>query len=148
MLVINMGVHPKQSLENGLHNGLEVGRELDTNLARKKGLVVQLVLHPCHQIIDVFRSRALDRLFHRLPICPMVLVLGPGRHDWATIFGAELGNGSIEHINLIEKVDRVYGNPLINIFTFWQLHGQSQVPCICYAFLINSQRILFFEKKP
>ena len=75
MLVINMGVYPKQSLENSLHNGLEIWRELDANFTRKEIFVVQLILHPSHQIIDVFRSGALDGLFYRLPVSPVVFIL-------------------------------------------------------------------------
>lgn len=45
-----------------------------TYFRRKQGLVIQLVLNPRHQIVNVLGSRALDRLLNVGPICPMILV--------------------------------------------------------------------------
>ena len=37
-------------------------------------LIVDHVRGPRHQVVDVFRRGALDRLLYLLPVCPMILV--------------------------------------------------------------------------
>lgn len=77
-----------------------------TYFGRKESLVVELVLDPRHQVVDVLGGGALDRLLDRVAVGPVVLVLGPGRHDRAAVFGAELGYRAVQHVDLIEKINR------------------------------------------
>lgn len=77
VLVIDVRVHPEQSLQDGLCVAQEVLWEGHTDLGREQRLIVQLVLHPCHQIVNVLRGTALDRLLHCLAVRPVVLVLRP-----------------------------------------------------------------------
>lgn len=60
--VVDVGVHAKQSLENYLDHAEEGLRKRNTytlstlvvtHLAGKQGFVVELVLHPGHQVVDV-----------------------------------------------------------------------------------------------
>lgn len=74
VLVIDVGVNAKQSLEYCLGDGLKVLREGHTDLRRKERLVIELILHPRHQVVDVLWRATFDRLFNSLTIGPMVLV--------------------------------------------------------------------------
>ena len=61
--VVDVRVHSEQPLENHLYDRLELPREGDawrsgsekrlTDRAREEVLVVQLALHPGHQVLDV-----------------------------------------------------------------------------------------------
>ena len=88
-----------------------------TYLYWEESLIVELVLHPRHQVVDVLWRRALDRLLYRLAICPMVLVLGAGRHYGAPLLGAEFCDGAVKHIDLVEEVYRVDRHPLVQVFS-------------------------------
>ena len=100
---------------------------LFTNLAWKECLIINLVLDPGHQVVNILGCRALDRLLHLLAICPVVLVLLPGRHDGAGLLGAEVSDGAVQHVDLVEEVHSVDGDPLIDILTIWQHDSLPQV---------------------
>lgn len=109
---------------------------------RKQSLVVQLVLNPRHQIINVLWSRALNRLLNVGPVRPMILVskhkemrgvrknrdeychtvkthsLGSGRHDWAAALRAEVCDGAIQHVYLVEEIHRCGNNHTQKNLTF------------------------------
>ena len=68
--------------------------------------VMQLVLYPRHEVINIFRGRALDRFLDGLSICPMVLIFGAGWHDRTGGLRAELCHCTIQHVDLVEKVNR------------------------------------------
>ena len=57
--MVDVGVDPEQSLENHFDHVEEVFGEGDADFAWEKFLVIQLVLNPCHQKIDVFLCRNL-----------------------------------------------------------------------------------------
>ena len=118
MLMINVGVHSKQSFQNSFDTALKMWWKLDTDLARKQCLIIQLILHPCHQVVNVFGSGTLDGLLNCLTIGPMVLILGSSRHDGTPLFRAEFSYRPVQHVNLVEKIHRVDGYPFIYIFTF------------------------------
>lgn len=40
-----------------------------------------------------------------MTVCPVILVLGPRRHDGTALLCAELGDGAVQHVDLIEEVD-------------------------------------------
>ena len=73
MLMIHMSVHSEQSLEDGLGVGEEVVGEGDTDLAGEEVLIVQLVLHPGHQEVNVLGCGALDWFLHLVTISPVIL---------------------------------------------------------------------------
>jgi hypothetical protein len=94
--VVHMRVHAEQPLEDVLHARYKVFRELRacthtrgvcvcvrratfspserTYLRREHSLVVELRLHPRHQILDVIRCRTLDGFLDVRAVSPMVLV--------------------------------------------------------------------------
>ena len=110
-----MGKGEGSSLINWTDEFYEIGRL--TYLYGEEGLVVELVLHPRHQVVDVLWRRALDWLFHRLAVRPMVFILGAGRHDGAPLLRAELCDGAVQHVYLVEEVDRVDRYPLVQVFS-------------------------------
>ena len=73
MLMIHVSVHSEQSLEDGLGVGEEVVGEGDTDLAGEEVLIVQLVLHPGHQEVNVLGCRTLDWFLHLVTISPVIL---------------------------------------------------------------------------
>ena len=93
-----------------------------TNFGGEDSFIVQLVLDPCHKVVNVLGGRALDWLLHRCTISPMILIPG-GRlctqetereretllwsctHDGTGLCGTVLCDGSIQHVYLIEEVN-------------------------------------------
>jgi len=49
--------------------------------------------------------RALQWLLHLDAVGPLICELGAGRHDTAVLVCAEFGDGSVQHIRLVEEVD-------------------------------------------
>ena len=73
MLVIHVSVDPEKPLEDGLGVCEEIIWEGDSNLAGEEGLVIQLILDPGHEEVDVFWCGALNWLLHLITICPVIL---------------------------------------------------------------------------
>lgn len=48
-----------------------------TNLGREESLVIQLILHPGHEVVDVLWGRTLNRFLNIRAISPVILI--PGR---------------------------------------------------------------------
>ena len=74
----------------------------------------------------VLWGTALDRLLDTHAVRPVVLVLWPCRHDRARLRRAKLGEGSVEHVQLVEEINSVDCNPLVQILcaTTRQVRGQ------------------------
>ena len=47
----------------------------------------------------------------------MYLVFGPGGHDGTWLLRTELGDGAVQHVDLVEEVHRVDRHPLVQIFS-------------------------------
>ena len=43
------------------------------------------------------------------------LIFGSGRHHGTGLLGAELGDGAVQHVDLVEEVHCVNGDPFIQI---------------------------------
>jgi len=127
MGMVDMSIDTKQSLEDGFDNLLEILWKWYAYFGWEDCFIIQLVLHPRHEIINIFWCRHLNGFLNSCAISPMILVLGASRHDGALLWCAELGYGPIEHVDLVEKVHRVHSKPLIQIFTFWQGNCQTQI---------------------
>ena len=54
MSVVNVSVYSEQPFENHLHNIYEILWECNSDLTREQMLIVQLILDPSHQEINVF----------------------------------------------------------------------------------------------
>ena len=127
MLVIDVCVDPEEPFEDGFGDLEEILGEGDADLGGEERLLVELVLDPGHEVVDVLGGRALDGFLDGVAVGPVVLVLGPRRHDWTPLLRAELCDGAVEHIDLVEEVHRVDGHPLVQVLPLWQHHCQSQV---------------------
>ena len=73
MLVVHVGVDPEKPLEDGLGVCEEIIWEGDPDLAGEEGLVIQLILDPGHEEVNVLGSGALNWLLHLVTISPVVL---------------------------------------------------------------------------
>ena len=60
----------------------------------------------------------------------MVFILGAGRHDGAPLLGAEFGYGAVEHVDLVEEVDRVDRHPLVQVFSLGKNYRKPQVSLV------------------
>lgn len=104
VLVVDVRIHAEQTLQYGLGGGVKVLWKRHADLGGKQGLVVQLVLHPSHQIVNILGRAALDGLLYGQTVGPVVLVFRTSRHDATGLLGAELGDGAVQHVDLVEKV--------------------------------------------
>lgn len=127
VLMINVGIHAKQSFQNRFRNLNKVLRKGNANFRREQRFVIQLILHPSHQVINVLGSTALDGFLHRLSVGPVILVFRSGRHDTARVFGAKFRNRSVQHVDLVEKVHSVYSDPFVEILSVRKLYGVTKV---------------------
>lgn len=78
-----------------------------TYLARKEGLVIELVLHPAHQQLYVLRRRHLQRSLHVLPVRPQILKFLTGAHDGTCLFGAVFSERAVHDGYFVVKLDGV-----------------------------------------
>ena len=127
MRVVDVRINSEQALENDLDDCLKVSGEWNAKGARENLLVVELVLNPRHEEVDVLAGGDLEWRLHVVAISPEVLVLGPRGHRRARLSGAKLRQDAIENVNLIIELDGVHGEPLVEIFTSWQLDGKLHV---------------------
>ena len=56
MGMVNMRIHSEKSFEYHLNDIQKVLRERHSQLTRKQVLIIQLVLHPGHQEVNIFAS--------------------------------------------------------------------------------------------
>lgn len=135
MLVVDVGVYPEQTLQDGLCHCYKVSFKRDTYLRGEQCLIIKLVLYPGHEIVYIFRCRTFDWLLYVSSVSPVILILGASRHDWAALLCAEICDGPIKHVNLVEEIHSVDCDPLVQIFTLWQhdCHAQVSTPqcCLC-----------------
>lgn len=127
MLMVDVSVNSEQALQDSLGHRHEVLRERHSYLGREKSLIVQLVLHPGHQIVNVFGSRALDGLLNVCAVSPVVFIPWSSRHHRTASLSAELSYGAIQHIDLVEEIHSVDCDPLVEIFPLWKHHSLPQV---------------------
>jgi len=104
VLVVDVRIHAEQSLQYGLSGGVKVLWKRHADLGRKQGFVVQLVLHPGHQIVNVLGGAAFDGLLHGQTVGPVVFVFRSSRHNATGILGAKLGDGAVQHVDLVKEV--------------------------------------------
>ena len=128
MLVINVGVDSEESLQDQLSNGDKVPREGNSDLAGEESLVINLVLYPGHQVVNILWGRALDWLLDVFPVRPVIFILRPCGHHRAALLGAVVGQGSDQHRDLVEELGGVDGHPLVHVLPVRQHDGLSEVP--------------------
>lgn len=142
MLVVDVSVHPEQTLQDGFGHRHEVLREGDSNLGGEKCLIIQLILHPGHQVVDVLGRRAFNGLLNIGAVSPVILIPWSSRHHRAAGFSAKLSDGAIQHVDLIEEVHGVDSDPLIEILSLWQHDSLPQIPTAQRRFSMFQQLVL------
>ena len=73
--VVDVGINTEKPLEDNLDDVHEVFGERDTKGTREDLFVIQLILHPSHQEIDILLSTDLERCLHVVSIGPEILIL-------------------------------------------------------------------------
>lgn len=142
MLVVNVSINPEQALQDGFGHRHEVLGKGNSNLGGKKCLIIQLILHPGHQVVDVLGCRAFDGLLNIGAISPVILVSWSCRHHGAAGLSTELGDGAVQHVNLVEEIHRVDSNPLIEILSLRQHDSLPQIPTAQSCLGVFQQLIL------
>ncbi len=142
--VVNVRVDAKQLLENLLHDRLKVLGKRHIGARGEDLLIVQQRLDPVHQRLHVLGRAAPeckqtwkrakqsnqpegDGRLHLDAVGPVILKLGAGAHDGAGLLGAPVRDGAVQQVDLIVKVHRVHGQPLILLLRVGQLHCRLQV---------------------
>jgi hypothetical protein len=77
VVAVDVGVDTVETLEHVANERRECLREWNTNTTREHLLVVDVRLHPCHQVFDVFGSRHLGRSLVVFTVLPEVLKSTP-----------------------------------------------------------------------
>ena len=125
--VVYVGIHAEQSLKNNLNYVHKVLREWNTQGTREDLLIIELVLNPGHQEVNVLTGTDLQWGLDVVAVCPEVFVLGASTHGWTRLSCAELHENSVEDVNLIVELNSVHSQPFVQVFTCWQLDGQLHV---------------------
>ena len=72
----------------------------------------------------------------------MVLEARSSTHDRTLGRCAELGDGAIQHVDMVEKVDRVDGKPFVEVFPLGEHYSQAEVAATECGFSITLKLIL------
>ena len=93
--MVDVGVNSKQPFEDHLDDVGEILWERYAKRTREYFLIVQLVLDPRHQEINVLSSTDFERRFDIVAVCPQVFVLGACAHRWAALGRTEFHQDAI-----------------------------------------------------
>ena len=106
VVAVDMRVDSVQPLEDLLDGRWEVFREGNTDAAGECGFVVDVGLHPSHQVLDVGWGRHLGGFgIARCGILPEVFEFVGGFHFGAGLGGAEFSDRTVEEVDLVVEVD-------------------------------------------
>lgn len=106
VVAVDMRVHAIQTLKDLLDGRGEVFGEGDADAAGEDGFVVDVRLHPCHEVFDVCWGGHLRGFgVSRCGVLPEVFEFIGGFHFGTGLRGAEFGNGSVEEVDLVVEVD-------------------------------------------
>ena len=125
--VVDVRVHSEQPLEDNLDDVEEVLGEGHTNCTREDLLVIQLVLYPGHQEVNVLLRRDLQRRLYIMTVCPEILILGSSRHSGTGFGSTELCQNTIEYIYLVIELNCIDSEPLIEVLSSGQLNRKLHV---------------------
>src|SRR3569833_206917 len=89
VMAVFVGVDSVHALEFLLHQGRERLGERDADAAGEDGFVVDIALHPGHQLLDVSRRRHLGGLLVVLVVLPEVLEPGTLASVWVPPLNAK-----------------------------------------------------------
>lgn len=127
--MIDVGIDSEKSFENHLDNVDEVFGERHSKGAREYFFIIQLVLHPGHQEVDVLAGTDFQGSFDIVAICPEILILGTSAHCWASLRSAKFCQNTIEYIDFVIEFNCIHCEPLIQVFSSWKLDSELQISC-------------------
>ena len=78
--MVDMRIYSKQSLEYYLDNSCKILGEWNTQLAWEDFLVIELVLYPSHQEVNILACTNFQWCFNIVSIGPEVFIFGASRH--------------------------------------------------------------------
>jgi hypothetical protein len=106
VVAVDVCVDAVQAFEDLLDGCLEVFGEGDADAAGENGFVVDVRLHPCHQVFDVCgRGHLCGFGVSRCGVLPEVFEFVGGFHFGAGLRGAEFGDAAVEEVDLVVEVD-------------------------------------------
>ena len=114
--VVDVCIHSEQTLEDDFYDCFKVSWERNTKGTRENFFVVELILDPSHEEVNVFAGGDLEWRLHVVAISPEVLVLGTCGHRRARLSGAKLRQDAVENVNLIIELDGVDCEPFVEVF--------------------------------
>lgn len=121
MVTVDVRINTVESLEHIADEGGEGLGKGHANTRWKHGLIVDIGLHPRHEVFDVFRSGHLGGFFVRLGVLPKVLEFICRLHLWTALGRAKFSDGTVEQVDLVVEIDNIDSKPLVLVFTFRQL---------------------------
>ena len=110
MRQVEMGIDAEEAAEDVFHRRTECLGEGHVGLLWEQCRILQLLLHPAHQIVNIFWSTARDGLLHLHSIRPLVLVLGTCIHNRARLRRAQFSKVLIQNLNLVEEIQHCTDN--------------------------------------
>lgn len=128
VVAVDVRVDAQEALEDGLDQVGELLRERRADLGREDVVVVEEVLDPVHQVLHVLARGQQHGLLqrngavgHQRGVLPQVLVLVGGDHARARLRRAELGDGAVQHVDLVVEVHHVHRQPLVDVLALGKL---------------------------
>src|SRR5687768_11987984 len=121
-LVVVRSVRVSKDTEKPSENVLDVDEEIFGVFsvwvrgrvgAWKFCLVDYLLLDPCGQTGDVFRSRKTDRAL--ASVAPQILERASAIHTSAGLWGADRSDGAVQDVCELEEVDGVRAKPVVDV---------------------------------
>lgn len=129
MVKIDMRINTEKPLKNLLDSSLKLLRRVcRVEFHREHPGVIKSVLNPGHQQLHVLGGRHAGGLGVVLTTLPEVLSIGPGGHGGAGLGGAEVADGAVEKVDLVEEVDGVGSEPLEPVLVGGELNSLAQIP--------------------
>lgn len=106
VMAVNVCVDSVQPLQDLLDGWLEVFWEGDADAAGEDGFVVDVRLHPSHQVFDVGWGGHLGGFgVASCSVLPKVFEFVGGFHFRAGLRGAEFGDAAVQEVDLVVEID-------------------------------------------
>lgn len=116
MCMVDMSVDTKQPLHDSLTDLFEVPWKLLADFRRKDTLVIQLILYPCHNVVNVLRGTCLHPIkqenksnhqknLQRFAIFPVVFMKRAGTHYRTGFLGTHVADRAVQHVDLVENIN-------------------------------------------
>ena len=127
VVYVDVDEDAKEATQQLLARRLERLGKGHAHSGRKYERIVDLLVHPVHEQLDVLGRRQLGRLLVLIVVAPQVLVLGSARHHRTRVDGAVVRHDAVQQIDAIEEVHDVHGQPVVEVFAARQLDRLAEI---------------------